>query len=101
MPSNKKVINSAFRRVAELRAELRSEPDLTLPETPMEIATEMAWLVLEMGHISQSRRLRQRLELLAENFLRVIDQRRVKEGAAQCIENVGGGIAETPVTNIV
>lgn len=57
------------------RAELRQEPESPIPDAPMEIATEMARLVLEM----QDQRGRSgsdwaRLKLLAERFLRFAGQ---------------------------
>jgi hypothetical protein len=53
---------------------LRSEPELSIPQTPMEIATEMSRLVLEMREPGKSGKLKQRLELLAGEFLRVTGQ---------------------------
>jgi site-specific recombinase XerD len=56
-------------------ASLRSEPDSTISLTPMEIATEMARLVLEMRDGSRNeKRRKQRLEMLAEQFLRITGQ---------------------------
>jgi len=86
--------------LAEARGRLRDQPDSTVCDTPMEIASEMARLVLEMRQADQNTRLTQRLELLAETFLRVTGQRRVHEGETAPIESVGGYIAETPVVNI-
>jgi site-specific DNA-adenine methylase len=62
--------------LAQPHAGLRSEPDLSIPDTPMEIATEMARLVLEMRDRGQNPRLKQRIELLAEHFLRIVGQER-------------------------
>jgi hypothetical protein len=59
--------------LAQRSASLRSEPDSTIPDTPIEIATGMAQLVLEMKN-GRDARLRQRLELLAEHFLHVTGQ---------------------------
>jgi site-specific DNA-adenine methylase len=63
--------------LAQPRASLRSEPDSTTPESPMEIASEMARLVLEMRDSSRGeKQKKQRLELLAEHFLRITGQER-------------------------
>jgi hypothetical protein len=63
--------------LAQPHAGLRSEPDWSIPDTPMEIATEMARLVLEMRDTSGNEKQRkQRLELLAEHFLRITGQDR-------------------------
>jgi hypothetical protein len=86
--------------LAEARGRLRDQPDSTVCDTPMEIASEMARLVLEMRQAGQNTRLTQRLELLAETFLRVTRQRRAHEGETAPIERVSGHIAETPVVNI-
>jgi hypothetical protein len=46
-----------------------------MPETPMEIAAEMARLVLEMRDGGRNEKHRKRrLELLAESFLRITGQ---------------------------
>jgi hypothetical protein len=48
---------------------------LRLPDTPMEIATEMAHLALEMrGNTLHEKQRKQRLELLAEHFQRITGQ---------------------------
>ena len=60
--------------LAQRHAGLRSEPELSIPDTPMEVASEMARLVLEMRGNSQNARLKKRLELLAEHFLQVTGQ---------------------------
>ena len=62
--------------LAQPHAGLRSEPDLSIPDTPLEIATEMARLVLEMRDRGQNPRLKQRIKLLAEHFLRIVGQER-------------------------
>ncbi len=63
--------------LAQRHASLRSEPDSTMPDTPMEIATEMARLVLEMRGTNQNTKAnRKKLELLAEHFLRMTGQNR-------------------------
>jgi hypothetical protein len=73
--------------LAQPRASLRSEPDSTIPGTPMEIATEMAALVLEMRDGSQNTKVnRQRLELLAQRFLEIT-------GRASESDSAGIGIA--------
>lgn len=84
--------------LAEARGRLLDPTDLTVPETPMGIASEMARLVLKMRHAGQNARLTQRLELLAEKFLDLTGQRRLGESAT--IESLGGHVAGTPVTNI-
>jgi site-specific DNA-adenine methylase len=61
--------------LAQRRAELRQEPEWSIPSTPMEIAAEMARLVLEMR--DQDARTNsgwKRLKLLAEFFLRITGQ---------------------------
>jgi hypothetical protein len=55
-------------------AELHSESAKIL-DTPMEIAPEMARLVLEMKK-GRNARLKLRLEMLAEDFLRITGQDR-------------------------
>jgi hypothetical protein len=40
----------------------------------LEIAWEMARLVLEMRHVNQTAKLKRRLEVLAEHFLRITGQ---------------------------
>jgi hypothetical protein len=73
--------------LAQPRASLRSEPDSTIPGTPMEIASEMARLVLEMRDGSQNTKVnRQRLELLAQRFLEIT-------GRASESDSAGIGIA--------
>lgn len=61
--------------LAQPNATLRLEPDSTIPLTPMEIATEMAKLVLEMRDNSRNAGVKKpRLERLAVQFLRVAEQ---------------------------
>jgi site-specific DNA-adenine methylase len=63
--------------LAQPHASLRSEPEWSIPDTPMEIATEMSQLVLEMRDTNSNEKQRkQRLELLAEHFLRITGQDR-------------------------
>jgi hypothetical protein len=58
--------------LAQPHASLRSEPKWLMPDTPMEIAAEMARLVLEMRDKGVSAGVqKRRLELLAEHFLRI------------------------------
>jgi hypothetical protein len=61
--------------LAQRRASLRSEPEWSIPESPMEIATEISRLVLEMRDSGRDSRLKEkRLELLAEHFLRITEE---------------------------
>jgi hypothetical protein len=61
--------------LAQRHASLRSEPEWSIPETPMGIAAEMARLVLEMRDNSRNAgEKKQRLELLAERFLQFAGQ---------------------------
>jgi site-specific DNA-adenine methylase len=85
--------------LAEARRRLRDRVDMTGPETPIEIASEMARLVLEMRHTHQNSGLRRRLERLAETFLDLTVQRRLQEGEPSPIA-VSRHIEETPVANI-
>jgi hypothetical protein len=63
--------------LAQRHASLRSEPDWSIPDTPMAIAAEMARLVLEMRDTSRNeKRRKQRVELLAEHFLRITQDTR-------------------------
>jgi hypothetical protein len=63
--------------LAQPHASLRSEPEWSIPDTPMEIATELARLVLEMRDTSRNEKQRkQRLKLLAEHFLRITQDTR-------------------------
>jgi len=83
--------------LAQPHAGLRSEPDSTIPDTPIEIATEMSRLVLEMrdSHRSEKQR-QQRLELLAVHFLWITGQGR--ESASTGIEianRTSGGVTLT------
>jgi hypothetical protein len=65
----------ARQALAQARATLRSEPQWSIPDTPMEIATEMSRLVLEIRDKTQNAKMcRQRLERLAEHFLRMSGQ---------------------------
>jgi hypothetical protein len=74
--------------LAQPHAGLRSEPDWSIPDTPMEIATEMSRLVLEMRDTSRNEKQRkQRLELLAEHFLRITGQDREQDSAPQLDES--------------
>jgi site-specific DNA-adenine methylase len=78
--------------LAQPHADLRYEPGLTLPETPMAIAFEMCRLVLEMRNNSGSEKHRkQRLELLAEHFLRITGQQASDSMAAVGIANRTAG----------
>ena len=72
--------------LAQRHAGLRSEPDWSIPDTPMEIATEMSRLVLEMRERGQNPRLKQRLEILAQHFLRITGQERNPESVGQLQE---------------
>ena len=64
-------------------ATLRSEPDSTIPKTLMEIATEMSRLALAMCDSSRNAGAKkQRLELLAEHFLRITGQERESDSVA-------------------
>ena len=85
--------------LAEARRRLLDRPKLTVPDTPMEIATEMAHLVLKMRETGQNTRLRQRLELLAESFLHLTGERQREQSHASLV-GVGGRISGTPVANI-
>ncbi|MGA8622803.1 MAG: hypothetical protein WB660_30305 [Candidatus Sulfotelmatobacter sp.] len=61
--------------LAQRLASLRSEPEWSIPDTPIEIATEMSRLVLEMrDNVRNAGVKKQRLELLAEHFLRITEQ---------------------------
>ena len=58
--------------LAQRNASLRSEPDSTIPETPIEIGSEMAKLILEMrDNVRNAGVKKRRLELLAEHLLRI------------------------------
>ncbi len=70
---------------AQPHATLRSEPDWSIPETPMEIASEMARIVLEMKN-GRNARLKQRLEMLAEHFLRMTGQG--QDGESDSIDGI-------------
>jgi hypothetical protein len=73
--------------LAQPRASLRQEPHSTIPSTPMGIATEMAKLVLEMRDSTGNAAVKkQRLELLAETFLRITGQES-KSNSAASIQN--------------
>ncbi len=64
--------SQARQALIEARAGLRQEPEWSIPDTPMEIATEMSRLVLEMRGNDENRKIeQQRLELLAEHFLHI------------------------------
>jgi len=72
--------------LAQRNAGLRSEPELSIPDTPIEIATEMSRLVLAMRERGQNPRLKQRLEILAQHFLRITGQERNPKGVGQLQE---------------
>jgi len=72
--------------LAQRHAGLRSEPELSIPDTPIEIATEMSRLVLAMRERGQNPRLKQRLEILAQHFLRITGQERNPKGVGQLQE---------------
>jgi hypothetical protein len=82
--------------LAEARGRMRDQSDLAVPDGPVEIASEMAHLVLEMRHAGQKSGLKQKLELLAETFLRVTGLRRFEVDESAAIQSIGGHI-----TNIV
>jgi site-specific DNA-adenine methylase len=81
--------------LAQRRAELRSEPESAIPATPMEIAAEMARLVLEMQ--DQGRRGGsgwERLQVLAERFLKIAEQESAARTATDplaCTGNITSG----------
>jgi hypothetical protein len=76
--------------LAQRNASLRSEPDLTIPDTPMGIAAEMAGLVLEMRDNRRKAGVRkQRLELLAEHFLRITGGRQERDSIVRLNESKG------------
>ena len=84
--------------LTEARGRFRDRPDLTVvPDTPMEIASDMARIILEMRHAHQNTGLKQRLELLAEHFLHLTD---CKDGESARVVSVGRHTAEAPVANI-
>jgi site-specific DNA-adenine methylase len=63
--------------MAQRRAVLRHEPNSSIPDAPIEVATEMSRLVLDMrNNIRNDKQRKQRLELLAEHFLRITTQER-------------------------
>jgi hypothetical protein len=72
--------------MAQRRASLRSEPISSTPDTPMEIATEMSRLVLEMREGDKGGKLKKRIEFLAERFLRVTGQSK-EAGSIAPIQN--------------
>ena len=58
--------------LSQRRASLREEPKWLMPETPLEIGSEMAKLVLEMrDNGGEAGAKKRRLEMLAEHFLDV------------------------------
>jgi site-specific DNA-adenine methylase len=60
---------------ARLAKRLRSEPEWSIPETPMEIATEMSRLVLDMrSNRHNTPANKKKLERLAVRFLKVAEQ---------------------------
>jgi hypothetical protein len=71
--------------LAQPHAGLRSEPNSTIPDTPLEIASEMARIVLEMKN-GRNARLKQRLEMLAEHFLRMTGQG--QDGESDSIDGI-------------
>ena len=84
--------------LAQRHASLRSEPDWSIPDTPMEIATEMSRLVLEMRDTSRNgKQTKQRLELLAEHFLRITGQIRESDSidSIDIANRTPGGVSLT------
>jgi site-specific DNA-adenine methylase len=78
-------------RQAQPRASLaQGSPDGSeIPGTPMEIASEMARLILQGRDESQNSRLTGRLELLAQQFLSITGQVRVPEKTSAPSARVG------------
>ena len=66
--------SQARQALIEARAGLRSEPQSSIPDTPIEIATEMSRLVLETRDINAKPDVRKRIEVLAEHFLKMTGQ---------------------------
>ena len=78
--------------LAQRRAELRQESESSLPDTPMEVATEMSRLVLEMRDgIKVNGSNWGRLRLLAEHFLRITGQAHLPHGEADRPAHIGDG----------
>ena len=82
MLSDKTEASRQLRVLDQPRAELREEPELSLPGTPLEIATEMAQLILQTREIRQNL---ERLQRLAEQFLAITGSgHRAQEIRANC-----------------
>jgi len=70
--------------LSQRRASLREEPKWLMPETPLEIGSEMAKLVLEMrDNGGEAGAKKRRLEMLAEHFLGIT-------GTKQQSDSLGG-----------
>jgi hypothetical protein len=95
LPPGKPSWLSVSRR--EPHASLRSVTDLAL-DSPMEIGSEMARIILHMRRSGQNTKAnRQRLELLAEHFLRVSGQESASGSIApiQSANRTPGGVTLT------
>ncbi len=66
--------SQARQALIEARAGLRQESEWSIPNAPIEIATEMSRLVLESRDINAKPDIRKRIEVLAEHFLKVTGQ---------------------------
>ena len=83
--------------LAQPDAALRSEPDWSIPDTPTEIASEMARLVLDLRDTNANEKPRkQRPELLAEHFLHITGQ----ETESDSVVSLGKSSSEPSYTNL-
>jgi hypothetical protein len=81
--------------LAQRRAELRQEPESSIASTPMEIAAEMARLVLGMRDgIKANGSHWARLERLAERFLKIAGQAHLRQDGAPPLDSTENRIGE-------
>jgi hypothetical protein len=89
-------ISKARQALIQPRAALRLEPEWSLSDEPLEIAIEMAKLVLLIRDGgANATRTKMRLETLAEHFLRVTEERK-----ANILANRGGSGKEPKVKTL-
>ena len=80
--------------LAQRRAELRQEPELLIRNAPMEIAAEMARLVVEMRD-QRTGSDWERLKILAEHFLRITGQAPVPRNDENPLARIGNASSDS------
>lgn len=82
--------------LAESRAKLRQEPESAIPDTPLEVARELAMLVLDMSEMSKTNCSNwTRLKFLAEHFVKITGQVPLSQKEADRPAQVGNASSES------